>query len=467
MLLNVSPPEFLRRVGFPPQQLVLCLGDTLTLLLVSAAVLLLRKLFGGVDLAQYSWMILFILVLMPILGFLFGLYQTLPLPPHRELRSLFLSASMVFALLLLFLFAGKSSISYSRLALLGGWGLSCLALPVWRFLARRWWIRRRWWGAPLIILDRSRRGRVFWHYLKRNPQYGLLPCDIMDLPDDREGLAATLESCARRYPDAIALVLHDGAHTADGGYLSLISRYFGKTLVVPRFDAGMQHFWLTPCDLGLHTGLLVKQNLRSRWRRRLKRLLDLSVCLPLAALLLLPGLLIALAIRLDSPGPAIYRQRRLGQGGREIRICKFRTMVADADAALARYLDERPELRAEWERDHKLKQDPRITRVGAFLRKTSLDELPQLINVLVGEMSLVGPRPIVEGEKDKYGLVYENYCRVRPGVTGLWQVSGRNNTSYEERVAFDNYYVTNWSVWMDLWILGKTPFVVLTGYGAY
>lgn len=467
MLLNVSPPEFLRRVGFPPQQLVLCLGDTLTLLLVSAAVLLLRKLFGGVDLAQYSWMILFILVLMPILGFLFGLYQTLPLPPHRELRSLFLSASMVFALLLLFLFAGKSSISYSRLALLGGWGLSCLALPVWRFLARRWWIRRRWWGAPLIILDRSRRGRAFWHYLKRNPQYGLLPCDIMDLPDDREGLAATLESCARRYPDAIALVLHDGAHTADGGYLSLISRYFGKTLVVPRFDAGMQHFWLTPCDLGLHTGLLVKQNLRSRWRRRLKRLLDLSVCLPLAALLLLPGLLIALAIRLDSPGPAIYRQRRLGQGGREIRICKFRTMVADADAALARYLDERPELRAEWERDHKLKQDPRITRVGAFLRKTSLDELPQLINVLVGEMSLVGPRPIVEGEKDKYGLVYENYCRVRPGVTGLWQVSGRNNTSYEERVAFDNYYVTNWSVWMDLWILGKTPFVVLTGYGAY
>ena len=467
MLLNVSPPEFLRRVGFPPQQLVLCLGDTLTLLLVSAAVLLLRKLFGGVDLAQYSWMILFILVLMPILGFLFGLYQTLPLPPHRELRSLFLSASMVFALLLLFLFAGKSSISYSRLALLGGWGLSCLALPVWRFLARRWWIRRRWWGAPLIILDRSRRGRAFWHYLKRNPQYGLLPCDIMDLPDDREGLAATLESCARRYPDAIALVLHDGAHTADGGYLSLISRYFGKTLVVPRFDAGMQHFWLTPCDLGLHTGLLVKQNLRSRWRRRLKRLLDLSVCLPLAALLLLPGLLIALAIRLDSPGPAIYRQRRLGQGGREIRICKFRTMVADADAVLARYLDERPELRAEWERDHKLKQDPRITRVGAFLRKTSLDELPQLINVLVGEMSLVGPRPIVEGEKDKYGLVYENYCRVRPGVTGLWQVSGRNNTSYEERVAFDNYYVTNWSVWMDLWILGKTPFVVLTGYGAY
>ncbi|WP_297261415.1 undecaprenyl-phosphate galactose phosphotransferase WbaP [uncultured Desulfovibrio sp.] len=467
MLLNASLADFLRRVGFPPQQLVLCLGDTLTLLLVSALVLLVRNLFGGVNLEQYSWMVLFIIVLMPIIGFLFGLYQTLPLPPHRELRSLVLAGSMVFAMLLLFLFAGKSSISYSRLALLGSWGLSCAALPCWRFLARRWWARRRWWGAPLIILDRSQRGRAFWHYLKRNPQYGLLPCDIMSLPDDREALTASLERCVRRYPDATALLLLDAAQTVDGGYLSLVSRHFSKTLVVPRFDAGMQHFWLTPCDLGLHTGLLVKQNLRSRWRCHLKRLLDLGICLPLAVLLLVPGLCIALAIRLDSRGPAIYRQRRLGQGGKEIRICKFRTMIVNADAALARYLDERPELRAEWERDHKLKHDPRVTRVGAFLRKTSLDELPQLINVLLGDMSLVGPRPIVEGERKKYGLVYENYCRVRPGVTGLWQVSGRNNTSYEERVALDNYYVTNWSVWMDLWILGKTPFVVVTGYGAY
>lgn len=467
MLLNVSPADILRRAGLPPQQFVFCLGDTLTLLLVSALALLLRALFGGVELEQYSWMVLFICVLMPIIGFLFGLYQTLPLPPHRELRSLVLSASMVFAMLLLFLFAGKSSISYSRIALMGAWIGSCLALPGWRFLARRLWVRRRWWGAPLVILDRSRRGRAFWHYLKRNPQYGLLPCDIMDLPDDRERLTASLRKCARRYPEAIALVLYDGAQEAEGGYLAMISRYFSKTLVVPRFDAGMQHFWLTPCDLGLHTGLLVKQNLRSRWRRRLKRLLDLGICLPLAVLLLLPCLLIALAIRLDSPGAAIYRQRRIGQGGREIRICKFRTMIVNADAALVRYLEERPELRAEWERDHKLKHDPRVTRVGAFLRKTSLDELPQLINVLLGDMSLVGPRPIVESEKSKYGPVYENYCRVRPGVTGLWQVSGRNNTTYEERVALDNYYVTNWSVWMDLWILGKTPFVVLTGYGAY
>ena len=467
MLSTSSLATRLRRAGLPPQQLLLCLGDVLTLLLVSATVLLLRDLFGGVDLSQYLWIGLFIIVLMPILGFLFGLYQTLPLPPHRELRSLVLSASMVFALLLLSLFAGKSSVSYSRLAMLGSWLLGCLALPGWRFLARKLWARRRWWGAPLIILDRSRRGRAFWHYLKRNPQYGLLPFDIMSLPDDEKRLTAMLADYGGRHPEAIALVLRGEQHLSEIDYLSIINRYFGKTLIIPQFGADFQHFWLTPCDLGLHTGLLIKQNLRSRWRRRLKRLLDLSICLPLTGILLLPSLLLALAIRLDSPGPIIYRQRRLGQGGREIRVRKFRTMVSDADAVLARFLDEQPELRAEWERDHKLKNDPRVTRVGAFLRKTSLDELPQLINVLLGDMSLVGPRPIVEDERVKYGAVYENYSRVRPGVTGLWQVSGRNNTTYDERVAMDNYYVTNWSVWMDLWILGKTPFVVLTGYGAY
>ena len=163
----------------------------------------------------------------------------------------------------------------------------------------------------------------------------------------------------------------------------------------------------------------------------------------------------------------LYRQRRLGKDGKSFDVFKFRTMRQDADEVLARYLEENPGLREEWEKDRKLKHDPRITRVGHFLRKSSLDELPQLLNVVRGEMSLVGPRPIVEDEIVKYGEVYADYCRVRPGITGLWQVSGRNNTTYEERVSLDRYYVTNWCIWMDLWILARTFPVVLTGYGAY
>jgi lipopolysaccharide/colanic/teichoic acid biosynthesis glycosyltransferase len=142
-------------------------------------------------------------------------------------------------------------------------------------------------------------------------------------------------------------------------------------------------------------------------------------------------------------------------------------MVVDADKALEAYFDSDPALRDEWERDHKLKRDPRVTSVGRWLRKTSLDELPQVWNVLRGEMSLVGPRPIVTEEIPKYGDWFELYEKVTPGITGLWQISGRNDTTYEQRVAFDSYYVLNWSPWLDLYILARTINVVFRHAGAY
>lgn len=142
-------------------------------------------------------------------------------------------------------------------------------------------------------------------------------------------------------------------------------------------------------------------------------------------------------------------------------------MFQNADQVLSVHLESNPALREEWLRDHKLKNDPRVTLVGRFLRKTSLDELPQLWNVLRGEMSLVGPRPIVSAEVAKYGEYFDDYQAVRPGITGLWQVSGRNNTTYEERVKYDEYYVRNWSIWLDLYILCKTVKTVLLGEGAY
>ena len=236
---------------------------------------------------------------------------------------------------------------------------------------------------------------------------------------------------------------------------------------MPLFSESFQTHWLTPRDLGNTVGLLVRQNLHDKRRLRFKRAMDILLCAAGSVILLPLGLLLALAIRLDSPGPVFYRQRRIGREGREVRIFKFRTMVANADAVLEEVLAHNPDLKEEWERDQKLKHDPRITRVGRFLRKVSLDELPQLINVVTGDMSLVGPRPIVASEVQKYGPVYEEYCMVRPGITGLWQISGRNNTTYAERVAYDHYYINNWSVWMDLWILAKTVPVVITGYGAY
>jgi lipopolysaccharide/colanic/teichoic acid biosynthesis glycosyltransferase len=142
-------------------------------------------------------------------------------------------------------------------------------------------------------------------------------------------------------------------------------------------------------------------------------------------------------------------------------------MFQDAHYVLEQYLEDNPDARDEWERDQKLRYDPRVTRIGRFLRKTSLDELPQLWNVLRGEMSLVGPRPIVTKEIEKYGPYFGAYTMVKPGITGLWQVSGRNNTTYEERVQLDAYYVRNWSPWMDLYLLIRTIRIVLFAHGAY
>jgi Undecaprenyl-phosphate galactose phosphotransferase WbaP len=185
-------------------------------------------------------------------------------------------------------------------------------------------------------------------------------------------------------------------------------------------------------------------------------------------LLISPILLgIAALIKLESRGKVFFGHERLGRDGEKFTAWKFRTMVADADAALERYLQANPELRAEWEENRKLKNDPRITRVGKILRKTSLDELPQILNVLKGEMSLVGPRPIVEDEVPYYGSRFKLLTFVPPGITGLWQVSGRTDTSYDTRVRLDEYYVRNWSIWLDISILMRTFLVVIKGEGAY
>jgi Undecaprenyl-phosphate galactose phosphotransferase WbaP len=198
-----------------------------------------------------------------------------------------------------------------------------------------------------------------------------------------------------------------------------------------------------------------------------KRGLDLGLIFASAGLAFPFVALIAVAIKLTSSGPVFYRQVRYGRGGRTFTMWKFRTMVRNASEVLEDHLDANPRLREEWERSHKLRCDPRVTGLGRILRRTSLDELPQIWNVLRGEMSIVGPRPIVADEIPIYGGAYELYSQVRPGITGLWQVSGRNDLPYEERVDLDTYYIRNWSPWLDLYILARTVAAVLLARGAY
>ena len=213
--------------------------------------------------------------------------------------------------------------------------------------------------------------------------------------------------------------------------------------------------------------LRVQNNLARRSNRIMKRIFDIvaTVC---GGIFILPFMLIiAIIIYLDSGGPIIYKQKRVGRNGKEFNFYKFRSMVKNADTILEEYLNTHEDEKKEWQKNFKLKNDPRVTKIGKIIRKTSIDELPQLWNVLIGDMSLVGPRPLLPNEVERYSGYIEDYKLVLPGLTGVWQVSGRSDTTFEERVIMDSWYIHNWSVWIDIVYLLKTVLVVVKSKGAY
>lgn len=213
--------------------------------------------------------------------------------------------------------------------------------------------------------------------------------------------------------------------------------------------------------------LHMRNNLAMKRNRIYKRIFDL-ICTIGGGFLILPIIaIVSLLVAIDNKGHVIFAHRRIGKNGKEFPCYKFQTMIPNAQEKLVEYLASNPKAKKEWEESFKLTNDPRVTKLGGFLRKTSLDELPQLWNVIKGDMSLVGPRPIVQKEIKKYGVYFREYAMVLPGITGMWQASGRSDTSYEERVTMDTWYVRNWSVWLDIMYLAKTFQAVIVGKGAY
>ena len=473
--MSISDKQTASRVSVswrPSRTALLLFTDCLAILGSYWLMVLLRHVFTPLSLELYVHLSP-ILLLAPFLGQALGTCQRIGLPPPRELKALSMATTLTFAGLLIFMFATKSGEGISRLAILGAWLLSLFTLPAARSLLRRFYCQRPWWGSPFVLLGAEKLDELRANF-EKYPERGFRIVAQLDAAFVNGSLQPQLAALARRYPDASILLLPDAFafHSASGSQrlnclLAELHRHFRDVLLLPGFMAHNPFIWLAPRDLGNSAALLVRQNLQDKRMLLLKRMLDLSL-IALSSCLVLPlWIVIALAIMLDSPGAPVYFQERVGRNGTRFRVCKFRTMVPNADVFLQKTLTANSELRREWEQDHKLKQDPRITRMGAILRKTSLDELPQLWNVLKGDMSLVGPRPIVHDEIEKYGPVFEEYLRVRPGLTGLWQISGRNNLTYEERVRLDQYYVSNWSVWFDIWILAQTVPVVLCGRGAY
>jgi Undecaprenyl-phosphate galactose phosphotransferase WbaP len=408
---------------------------------------------------------------------LLGLYPGYGLDQAEELRRQTHAVLATLTITAVFAVAFQVGNLLSRLLLVFGFmGLAVLA-PLVRHFVKRIMDRGGVWGKPVVILSSGEAGARLLEALQREWTLGLKPIALLEsLPSPtgevsegalhEEVLAEAVGLAERYWVDTVILNLpgvRSGQLAALGDWAGTRFRH---VIFLSADLVGIMNSAVVARNFAGIFGVEIKHNLLNPWARRFKYSLDL-LGVVVGGLLASPLILaIVLAIRVDSPGAAIYGHRRLGAKDKHFRCLKFRTMYVDAERLLDDYLQNNPYLRAEWEQNQKLRDDPRITRVGRLLRKTSLDELPQLWNVLRGEMSLVGPRPIVDAEVPKYGEVYALYKRIRPGMSGFWQVEGRSDTTYDERVAMDNYYVRDWSIWLDLVILARTVRAVVLGRGA-
>jgi Undecaprenyl-phosphate galactose phosphotransferase WbaP len=433
-----------------------------------------RQLPGIIAEPAYLQLISLLAVTLVIMFVRKGLYPGVGLSFVDELGQIVTTTSFTFLVMLAVTFVLKTTSHYSRLILSITWLLCLVFIPLNRYLMRRLLIHMRLWGEPVVIIGNSQKILSLVEHFRINLQLGLRPVAV--LRDDQctacssdahspEETCAILDQ-ARNLSLDTALVLIDDLNEID----QLVERFravFHRVILVRDKNGRYGLNGLQYLDFSNVLGLQVKNNLLDPWSQALKRLIDVLASF-IGMILLSPLLgLIALSIVIDNPGRIFYRQTRLGRGGRPFRLLKFRTMYHGADRILAEKLAGDPSLKEEWDRYQKLKDDPRITRVGRLLRRFSLDELPQLWNIIWGEMSLVGPRPMIPHQRELYGGAFGYYIRVTPGITGLWQVSGRNQTTFARRAELDNEYIQSWSIWLDVYILFKTIKVVFWQDGAY
>ena len=407
---------------------------------------------------------------------LMKLYPGASLAPAEELRRLTVSSLCIHGGIDFSRYMEDGELDPITVAFIISFILSPLVLLTVRSFMRNFLSVTRLGGIPAVIFGGGATGRAVVDRLLGGKTSGYVPVLILDddpaTGSEYRGVPVIHDTglgpeIVKRFNIKMAIVALPGLKSrAMDRLINHSVSAFRYNVLIPDFFRAT-NIWMSVRDFGGILGLATSYRLNMFWNLWIKRFLDIVLVLA-GSILISPLLLfIAVFIKLDSPGPVLYRHERVGKNGVPFRAYKFRSMAQDADKRLAGLLASDPAIREEWERSQKLKNDPRITRAGRFLRRTSLDELPQLINILKGEMSLVGPRPIVKNEIKRYGEDFRRVFSVLPGLTGLWQVSGRSDTDYAERISFDTYYLQSWSVWLDLWILYKTVGAVFKGKGAY
>lgn len=399
----------------------------------------------------------------------FGGYDILASPP-QELRSCTLSTVLFIMLLSAVTFWARTSLLYSRIIFITSGVLLFVLIPTAHFAVKAFFSRFRWWCYPVVFYVFEKCDTLYITTLVRRLGGCLRPMLILRhrsefLQDDSvEGIPVRdgpTTLTGQHFCSGGVFIFLGYPHLGSGArsVLATAEQIFSRSIILHEsLNFGNQ--WAKAVDMGQFFGLQVMQRLLDPKRLFAKTVMDYFLSAFFLVFLAPLFLLIAILIKIDSSGPVFFRHTRLGRNGKVFRAWKFRTLANDADVVLQELLDTDPEARAMWDERHKLPRDPRVTTVGRFLRQASLDELPQLFNVITGEMSLIGPRPIVQAEVEKYGEKYTMISRVRPGLTGLWQVSGRSRLTYAERVEIDAYYIKNWSFWLDMYILLKTPVAV-------
>lgn len=358
------------------------------------------------------------------------------------------------------LYANKNDVS--RVFTFGTWVIAPLLVMMTRAIETKVSYGKGLGISPVVIIGHQTVADNAARIISSDPHLGLRVSSVV-LIDDYVGIP----DLQTRFPEMqYVLVALSGANSLENSIVADVRMAGLDLIVIPVANgmvAGMEVRYL----LGEESILLIdRMEAVPQLSRMTKRLFDVTVSTLSLIILGIPMLIVAGLIKRDG-GPAIYEHERIGMNGKPFMCKKFRSMAVNSDEMLANYLSENEDHRREWSETRKLKSDPRVTDIGRFIRKSTIDELPQLLNVLKGDMSLVGPRPVTSSELSYYGNTVDYYTSVRPGLTGLWQVSGRSDLSYEQRVRLDTWYVRNWTAWHDLAIILKTVPAVFARKGAY
>lgn len=448
----------------------LCAGDiaalTLALFVAGAA----RWLWYGAPMIP-SWSWLLVLAWITV-AFAAQLLPSWGIGMTEELRRVVLILIAVYAGVAVTLFLQKQGHEVSRFVVLAGFFLSVALVLIFRAVVKKMLAAFNLWGVPTVIYGDAETSERVIQALNENKNFGYIPVGVFNKFHGDEThinnvpVLGSLNETTARAPVAILAIpglrRENMVELLDGP----LSQYRHVMIIPNLFE--VQSLWVKTRDVGGILGLEVSRNLLDPVAWLTKLSLEILLVAVTAVFWIPLCLLLALIIWLESRATPFFMQERIGKDGLRFKTCKFRTMVPNAERVLAEKLERDPELNAEWQANFKLKNDPRVTFVGKFLRKTSLDELPQLINVLRGEMSLVGPRPLPAYHHDELNNQTKTLReRVRPGLTGLWQVSGRSDTGTAGMQKWDTYYVRNWSVWLDFVIIARTFKTVVKGSGAY